>query len=85
MAKNPPAFLWNKILDIVFHPDELNFSKGVKGLKNPQDGGHKWFIFFRLLLSLRDTIVNSNELHLFFSYHCQSLSECLCHAKEHVI
>uniref|UniRef100_A0A8W8MS20 Uncharacterized protein n=1 Tax=Magallana gigas TaxID=29159 RepID=A0A8W8MS20_MAGGI len=32
MAKNPSAFLLNKILDTVFHPDELNFSKGVKGL-----------------------------------------------------
>lgn len=32
MAKNPPAFLLNKILDLVFHPDELKFSKGVKGL-----------------------------------------------------
>lgn len=32
MAKNPPAFPLNNILDIVFHPDELNFSKGVKGL-----------------------------------------------------
>lgn len=32
MAKNPPAFLLNKILDLVFHPDELKFSNGVRGL-----------------------------------------------------
>lgn len=31
-AKNPAAFLLNKILEFVFTDDELKMSKGVKGL-----------------------------------------------------
>ena len=32
MARNPTAFLLNKVLDLVFHVDEMKHSKGVKGL-----------------------------------------------------
>ncbi|XP_022319965.2 uncharacterized protein LOC111122452 [Crassostrea virginica] len=32
MARNPTAFLLNKVWDLVFHVDEMKHSKGVKGL-----------------------------------------------------
>ena len=32
MARNPSAFLLNKVWDLVFHVDEMKHSKGVKGL-----------------------------------------------------